>query len=69
MVDCSVWKAVDRTHFLRNLIGSDLAHQDYNGIVKDRHCRAHRFDLYLELLSIFLLFLHLLSRNHLILTI
>ena len=41
--DCSVWKAVDGTHFVRNLISSELAHQEYNHVMKDWHCRAHRF--------------------------
>ena len=49
---CSPHVAVDGTHFMRNLIG-DVAHQDHNRVVSDLHYRAHRFDLYLELLSIF----------------
>ena len=44
---CSVCKAVDGTHFVRNLI-SDVAHQDHNSIMSDWHERAHRLDLYLD---------------------
>ena len=47
VVYCSACKAVDGTHFMRNFIRSDQAHQDHNKIITmmDRHCRAHRFDL------------------------
>ena len=48
VVYCSVCKAVDGTHFVRDLISSDEAHQDHNSIMSDWHYRAHRFDLYLE---------------------
>ena len=65
---CSVCKAVDGTHFVRNLI-SDVAHQNHNSIMSDWHYRVHRFDLYLERWSIFQLFLHPWSRKHLMLSI
>ena len=35
MIYCSVCKAVDRTHFVRNLISSDLAHEDHNSVMTD----------------------------------
>ena len=65
---CGVCKAVEGTHFLRNLI-SDVAHQNHNSITSDWHYRAHRFDLYLELWSIFQLSLHPWSRKHLMLSL
>ena len=49
---CSVCKAVDGTHFVRNLI-SDVTHQDRYSIISDLHYRARKFYLYLELWSIF----------------
>ena len=47
LVYCSVCETVDGTHFVRNLIRSDQAHQDHNKIIMmmDCHCRTHRFDL------------------------
>ena len=36
---CSVFKAVDGTHLVRNLIG-DVAHPDHNGIMSDWRYRA-----------------------------
>ena len=33
MAYCNVCKAVDGTHFGRNLIRSDLAHEDHNNIM------------------------------------
>ena len=44
---CSVSKAVDGTHFVRNLIRNDQTHQDLNKIIIMMVChyRARRFDL------------------------
>ena len=65
---CSVRRAVDGTHCVRNLI-SDVAHQDHNSVMSDFHYRAYSFDLYLELWSIFQLFHHPWSRKPLKLSI
>ena len=35
MVYCSVCKAVDGTHFVRNLISNDLPHEDHNSVMTD----------------------------------
>ena len=65
---CTVCKVVDGTHCVRNLI-SDVAVQNYNSFTSDWHYRAHRFDLCLDLWSIFQLSLHPWSRKHLMLSI
>ena len=43
LIYCSVCRAVDGTHFVRNWI-SDVAHQDHNSIVSDWHYRAYGFE-------------------------
>ena len=47
VVYCSVCKAVDGAHFIRNLKRSNQARQYHNKIIimMDCHYRAHRVDL------------------------